>query len=444
MRSRTTGGGPPLNGAPFPERAGLVGLTGGDDARRVWSSLSARRRFSSMGGGTDGPDGHPAHQRSRAPNFPRRRKMRNRNLTTKPARPAVSRRAVLAGAAAFAGIGALGFPTIRARAAETLKVGTYGGYFKDSFDKHIYPNFTAETGIEVESIAEPTGEAWLVQLDTAARAGAAPADVSMMAQVARLKGSNSRLWAPLDEAKLANAGHVQPHFVQRNAAGQIDSVGAVSWYITLVTNTEVYPEPPASWKVLWDPANKGRIGLLALASNSFLLEITATTWFGGTELLDAEEGIQKALEKLAEVKPNVALWYRDEGQFQQALQSGEIPMGQYYHDVTGLAAADGQPVRSTFPQEGGVLDSGSWCVSKASKSLDAAHVFIDYMCRPEIQAKLSRNVGTAPTVKRELLDLTDAEFAAVASDIPPILPRYDLYSDRADWINQKWTEMIAG
>ena len=47
---------------------------------------------------------------------------------------------------------------------KTLKVGTYGGYFKDSFDEHIYPAFTAETGIEIESIAEPTGEAWLVQL----------------------------------------------------------------------------------------------------------------------------------------------------------------------------------------------------------------------------------------------------------------------------------------
>jgi len=266
----------------------------------------------------------------------------------------------------------------------------------------------------------------------------------MMAQVARLKGSNGGLWAPLDEAKLGNAQHLQPHFVQRNAAGQIDSVGAVSWYITLVTNTQVYPEAPTSWKALWDPANEGRLGLLALASNSFLLEITAKTWFGGTELLDTEEGIQKALEKLAEVKPNVALWYRDEGQFQQALQAGEIPMGQYYHDVTGLAAADGQPVRSTFPEEGGVLDSGSWCVSKASKALDEAHVFIDYMCRPDIQAKLSRNVGTAPTVKRDLLDLSDEEFAAVASDIPPIIPRYDMYAEREDWVNQKWTEMIAG
>ena len=63
---------------------------------------------------------------------------------------------------------------------------------------------------------------------------------------------------------------------------------------------------------------------------------------------------------------------------------------------------------------------------------------------PSIQAKLSRKVGTAPTVKRELTDLTAEEFAAVASDVPPILPRYDLYVEKDDWISQKWTEMIAG
>jgi putative spermidine/putrescine transport system substrate-binding protein len=357
---------------------------------------------------------------------------------------AVSRRRLLAGASAAAATAAIGFPALRTRAATTLKVGTYGGYFKDSFDEYIYPAFTEETGIEIESIAEPTGEAWLVQLETAARANVAPADVSMMAQVTRIKGQNAKLWAPLDEAKLANSKNLQPHFVQRYPDDRISAIGAVSWYITLVTNTDVYPAPPTSWQALWDPANADRLGLLALVSNSFLLEITARTWFDGDEILDTEEGILEVLDKLAEVKPNVRLWYRDEGQFQQALQAGEIPMGQYYHDVTGLAAADGQPVRSTFPEEGGVLDSGSWCVSRASQALDEAHVFIDYMCRPEIQAELSRKVGTAPTVRRELLDLTDEEFAAVASDIPPIIPRYDMYAERDDWLNQKWTEMIAG
>jgi putative spermidine/putrescine transport system substrate-binding protein len=356
----------------------------------------------------------------------------------------LSRRTLLMGSAALGAAAAIGFPAVRTRAAQTLKVGTYGGYFKDSFDQHIYPDFTKETGIEVESIAEPTGEAWLVQLQTAARAGIAPADVSMMAQVTRLKGENAQLWAPLDEAKLENAKNLIEHFVHRYPDGKISSIGAVSWYITLVTNTNVYPEPPTSWKALWDPASKDKLGLLALVSNSFLLEITAKTWFGDTEVLSSEDGVNKVFEKLAEVKPNVRLWYRDEGQFQQALESGEIPMGQYYHDVTGLAASKGQPVRSTFPQEGGVLDSGSWCVTKASKALEEAQTFINYMCRPEIQAKLSRNVGTAPTVKRDLLDLTNEEFAAVASDIPPIVPRYDLYATKSDALNQKWTEMIAG
>ena len=39
----------------------------------------------------------------------------------------------------------------------SLKIGVYGGYFKEAFDEHIFPRFTEETGIEVESIAEPTG-----------------------------------------------------------------------------------------------------------------------------------------------------------------------------------------------------------------------------------------------------------------------------------------------
>src|SRR3546814_7434369 len=103
------------------------------------------------------------------------------------------------------------------------------------------------------------------------------------------------------------------------------------------------PEAPTSWAALWDPANEDKLGLLALVSNSFLLEVTAKTFMGGTDALDSEEGQLKAFDKLAEVKPNVRLWYRDEAQFEQALKSGEIPMGQYYHDVTGLAADDGHP-----------------------------------------------------------------------------------------------------
>nr|WP_274630528.1 ABC transporter substrate-binding protein [Mesorhizobium shangrilense] len=354
----------------------------------------------------------------------------------------MNRRAMLG--AGVAGMSLLAMPAVLRAQDKSLKVGVYGGYFKDSFDKNIFPEFTKATGIAIESIAEPTGEAWLVQLEQAARANQAPADLSMMSQVAMLKGQATELWTPIDMAKIKNAGILLDRFVNKYPDGRVAGVGAVSWYITLVTNTNVYKEPPTSWTALWDPANADKLGLLALVSNSFLLEVTAKTHFGGTNALDTEEGILKAFEKLAEVKPNVRLWYRDEAQFEQALKSGEIPMGQYYHDVTGLAAADGQPVRSTFPKEGGIQDSGCWALSRASQKAEEAHIFIDYMCQPAIQATLSRKVGTAPTVKREAMDLTDEEFAAVSSDIEPIIPRYDLYQTKSDWLNQKWTEMIAG
>jgi len=327
-------------------------------------------------------------------------------------------------------------------AAQTLKVAVYGGYFQDSFDAHIFPRFSDETGIAVESIAAPTGAAWLVQLETAGRAGQAPADVSMISQTSLLRGMTSDLWVALDESRLPNLQYVRPALVSRDADGDLVGVGAVSWYVTLVTNTDVYPDAPTSWAEMWGD-HRNSLGLLALPENSFLLEITAATFFGGTDILDTEEGILRVIDKLTELQPNVQLWYRDEGQFQQALQSGEIPMGQYYHDVTGIAAAEGFPVHSTFPAEGGVLDSGSWAVTRASSMVDEAHVFIDWFSQPEIQDLVARMIGTAPTVEREFLSLSDEEFAAVSDESTPIVPRYDMYLERGDWLNQVWAERVT-
>jgi putative spermidine/putrescine transport system substrate-binding protein len=218
----------------------------------------------------------------------------------------------------------------------------------------------------------------------------------------------------------------------------------MAWYITLCTNTATFPTSPTTWKAFWDKGNAGKIGAESLLTSSFLLETTAATFFGGNKILDTREGIESVLGKLAEMIPNVQLWYRDEGQFQQALQSGEVPMGQYFHDVTTLAAKNGFPVRSTFPSEGGVVQYGSWLVAKSVTAVEESQEFINFTCDPRIQALISRQVGTAPIVDRKKTDLTDAEFAAVSSDIPPILPRYDVYLDHGDWLSQRWSTMISG
>ncbi len=99
-------------------------------------------------------------------------------------------------------------------------------------------------------------------------------------------------------AKIKNASGLIDRFVNKYPDGRVAGVGAVAWYITLVTNTDVFKEAPTSWNALWDPANADKLGLLALVSNSFLLEVTAKTHFGGTNALDTEEGILKASRSL--------------------------------------------------------------------------------------------------------------------------------------------------
>lgn len=348
------------------------------------------------------------------------------------------------GTAAATGAATLAAPAILRAAGAPIKVGTYGGFFEDSFKQFVYPEFTAATGIEVQSIAVPTGETWLVQIKNAARAKTAPADVSLMAGTPRNEGAASNLFQTLDESKIPNLANMPDRFQDRNDDGGLYGVGALSWYITLCTNSDEIPEAPDSWAALWDSQYEGQIGLLGLASNSFLLEVTAATHFGGTDILSTKDGIQQVFDKLSEVVPNVRLWYKDEGAFQQQLQDGEIPMGQYYHDVAGLAAAEGFPVVSTFPKEGGVLDSGYWIVPEHVEPVDEVHEFINFMSTPETQALLARNVGTAPVVDPALTDLSEAELAAVSSPKAPIIPRYDIYRDHADWISDTWNKMIAG
>lgn len=329
-------------------------------------------------------------------------------------------------------------------AGQKIKVATFGGFFEENY-KAIYPDFTAETGIEVESVSEPGGGAWLVQLQQGVRAGAAPADVSMLGNIDILKALSGDLLLTYSESDVDNAGFQADGYVRRTEAGDIYGMGAASWFLTLVTNTERVAESPKSWKALWDPQFAGDLALPNTANTAFLLDITAKTWFEeGQAMLDSEEGIDELLAKLKELTPGVKLWWRDEATAQQDFNSGEVAIGEFYHDITVYAASQGEPLRSVFPEEGAISDSGSWGITKTTKSPEACIAFVDWFSQPEIQARLATTLGTTPTVAPEHMELTAADYEAVAGpglDVA-IKPRYEAYQEREDWINQRWSEEI--
>src|SRR3954464_11369896 len=134
----------------------------------------------------------------------------------------LTRRTVLG--AGLAGASLLAMPAVLRAQDKSLKVGVYGGHFKDSFDKNIFPEFTKATGIAIESVTEPTGEAWLVQLEQAAKAGQAPADLSMMSQTSTLKGQSTELWTPIDTSKIKHYGDLLDRFVNKYPDGRVAGI----------------------------------------------------------------------------------------------------------------------------------------------------------------------------------------------------------------------------
>ena len=241
---------------------------------------------------------------------------------------------------------------------------------------------------------------------------------------------------------MAGTNDLLEGYVKLNDAGNAYAVGALAFYTTFVTNTDFAADAPASWTELWEEKWDGKLGIVT-TPNSGLLEVTATTFFGGVDIMETREGLEQVIAKIAELKPQVSLWYRDEGQFQQQLENGELNAGLYYHDVTMLSVWDGLPVASTFPAEGGIVSDAYWVVPRDSENIAAAEKFLDYMSRPETQALMARMMGTTPIVPRGSMDLSDEEFAAVGSDIEPIRVQTHIHLREGDWLETKYQEMIA-
>ncbi|MBY6119258.1 ABC transporter substrate-binding protein [Mameliella alba] len=353
----------------------------------------------------------------------------------------LNRRTLLkTGAAGLAASSVLGTPLIAQ--TRSLKIGSYGGYFEDSFKEFVYPAFTDATGIAVESVTQPNSTDWLVTMQQATAAGSVPADLSLYARDTLIKASRiGGLLKPLNLAAMPAAGNLDPYFVFEAPEGAL-GVGAMSWFTAMVINPgEV--EVPASWADFWDSSIYDASLGLSRNYNSQFLDIVAATFFDGEETFKTDEGILALIEKAAEIKPNVALWWSAESQMEQSMKNGDVIGGQYYLDVANLMAADGFPIKPVFPKEGNPQDYGSWCLSSLSDKADEAAEFINFSSDPATQALMSRKIGTAPLLDQSKTDLTDEEFAFV-SGTPSIRPAYEAYLDKETFIKESWDKMLAG
>jgi putative spermidine/putrescine transport system substrate-binding protein len=318
---------------------------------------------------------------------------------------------------------------VRAANTRSLKVSTFGGYFERMFVEHVYPAFTKASGIAVQSIEQPEGAQFLLQLAAANKAGKPPMDVGCIFDVDVLRGRALNLWRSFDASRIPNVSHLLPQLATLAGAG-LDNVAAMSWFMTLVVNPDEIKPLPDSWTVLWGKHTNA--WGIEPGSASVIFEIAANLYFGGNEILMSKPGID-----------NVKLWWQDEGTMQTALINDEIVGGIYFNDTAQTMIKSGTTVRSIFPKEGAVQATNYWCQPSASTRIEEAQEYINFCSTPEAQQLIARFVGSAPVMDRHQTNLTEQEFLTIASNARPIYAATEARFRFTDYMEQQFTKMLT-
>ncbi|MGB3406244.1 MAG: ABC transporter substrate-binding protein [Jannaschia sp.] len=198
-------------------------------------------------------------------------------------------------------------------------------------------------------------------------------------------------------------------------------IGFINFTKVIAYRVDAFPEnPPTTWADFWDtenfPGTRGMHGKVnynleaALMSEGVpMSEVYAT--------LATEEGQERAWARLAEIVPDVTVWYRGGSQSAQLLRDGEVDMIHMGHNRVESVAESGVEVGYTF--EGGTMDIDCLLVPAGAPNPENAMLLINELIRANAQARLAITMPLGP-VNTAAFDtgIIDAETAPKINTYP--------------------------
>jgi putative spermidine/putrescine transport system substrate-binding protein len=301
-----------------------------------------------------------------------------------------SRRTVLKGAAAA--IGAAAVPDLSARAADfdgkTLKVGTWGGSWRDSLEKTVGARVEAR-GAKVEYVLDsPTGNAAKL---IAARGRAAPFDSMEAAPELVSSLAEAKLIEKLDVSAIPNARQLLPF------------ARAEYYVITLATldgvvfNTAKFEEagvsPPKHYRDLIHPKLAGRVAFPDINHTQHWNAVVGLAYEAGGD----ETSLIKAIPLVNDIKP--AYFYATSTDLATKFGSGEIWAAPWHAGFVVRLKRTGLPVAIGYTQFGNKY-AALWPVLhhiiSGGTNTKLAEAFLDTYLSPEAQFDHSKFTGSLP------------------------------------------------
>ena len=152
--------------------------------------------------------------------------------------------------------------------------------------------------------------------------------------------------------------------------------------------TDTYSTAPNGWADFYDIEKFPGLRSMPIATKGNIPELVGALLADGVNPAEAYPiDIDRAIAKMATLKPHVAKWWEAGAQHMQILLDNEAPMVTAWNGRIADAKKEGHPVELVW--DGGMVLNNAWLVPKGAPNLSNAQKFIAFTSSAIAQARYS-------------------------------------------------------
>jgi putrescine transport system substrate-binding protein len=294
--------------------------------------------------------------------------------------------------------------------AKVLNIYNWSDYIAEDTIK----NFEKETGIKVNYDNYDSNEI----LHTKLVAGKTGYDIVVPGAHFAKQQIEANLFRNLDRSLLTNWGNLDPAILEQMAKVDPGNQYLVDWlwgYVTVGINVNKVkkalgdmPMPQNPWSLLFDPKYAAKLkscGVNFLDSASEVLPV-AMLHVGKPAFSRTAADYPAAGEMLKKVRPYVTR-FSSSGYIDELASGALCAVMGYSGDINiarsrALQAKNGHVIEALVPPSGSTLFFDTMAIPADAKHPKNAHLFINYILRPEVHASLTNKVFYANPNKASL------------------------------------------
>ncbi|WP_455373777.1 polyamine ABC transporter substrate-binding protein [Limibacillus halophilus] len=275
-------------------------------------------------------------------------------------------------------------------AEKTVTIASWGGSYQEAQSKALFEPASADSGIEVKQETYGGMSDVRLQVET----GAVTLDIVASGSGSAARAAEEGLLEKLDYNVIDVSTFYPTLYTDYCLGGDVFST-VYAW------NTNTYGQDgPQSWADFWDvekfPGTRAYRAKVAGALEPALMA-DGVAPEDVYEVLSSEEGIERALDKIRELKPHIAVFWTSGAQQAQLMKDGEVDMTTGWNGRFDNAAKDGAKVAYSFNQA--LLDYDCFAVPKGAPNKDTAMEFLNLISQAKYQANLPKYITYGPTNK---------------------------------------------